>query len=183
MRPLGCPKWLGMSYRHVAYRIPVRFKPADGEPVEGLYFLRSDADSSLMVRFGNLLTDFQFHKCQVEIEESQSRMALTVLSEDAPARATLDSAVEPQLSTGSPFTDLAEAKQFLKYKPAGISVGRSDVSVIRIVRDESAWKSALVHVDEAHFKFLDPFDATLEVCYTVDPICYRWNRAEHYATK
>lgn len=79
-----------------------------------------------------------------------------------------------------PFSELDAAQAFLKYKPAGISVNRYGVDVLRITRDESAWRSKLVHVEHADFAFLKPFDATLEVCYEVEPVHYRWNRAERY---
>ena len=48
MRPKPLPAFLGVSYWHVAYRLYVRFHPASGPPVEGVYFARSDCDSRLM---------------------------------------------------------------------------------------------------------------------------------------
>ncbi len=173
MRPAGLPAFLGLRYWHVAYRI---YAKVGG--VEGLYFLRSDANNSAMVVLGNLLTDFQFHKAGVEVEVSQSRLALLVRSTEAPGAVRLDYSLATTLAEGSPFSGLEEAKEFLKYKPAGLSVHSGCVDVLRITRDEAAWRSKLVHVVDQEFAFLEPFGAVLEVCYEVEPIKYRWNRAE-----
>jgi len=180
IRPLGLPAFVGMRYWHIAYRIYVRFCPQAADPIEGLYFLRSDADSRMMVAGGNLLTDFRFHVCRVENRQSGTERTLKVDSSDAPAIVRLCYAMEPQVALGSPFADLNEAQAFLKYKPAGISVNRRGVDVLRITRDEAAWRSKLIHVVDADFAFLKPFDATLEACYEVEPVHYRWNRAERY---
>jgi len=180
MRPLGLPAIVGVRYWHVAYRIPVRASRSGKGAVEGLYFLRSDADSTPMVGLGNLMTDFRFHKCQLITGNSPGHIELKVISSEAPAEVGIDLDRQPELADGSPFTTLDEAQAFLKYKPAGIVVNGGEVDVLRITRDESAWKSRLVHVDRAKFGFLGSFDATLEVCYQVEPIHYRWNRAERY---
>src|SRR4051812_42714640 len=68
MRPWFAPAPLGVSYWHIAYRLYVRFHPAQGEPIEGLYFVRSDCDSWLMALAGNLVTDFRFHTAAVRVQ-------------------------------------------------------------------------------------------------------------------
>jgi len=180
MRPLGLPAFVGMRYRHVAYRTYVRFHPPNEQAIEGLYFFRSDADSALIVRAGNLLTDFQFNLAAIEIEESRSRLAIHIASETAPGLARLDRDIKPDLSEGSPFAELAAAEAFLKYKPAGISVKQQEVNVLRITRDEAAWRARPVHVIEAEFEFLKPLNASFELCSELEPVHYRWNRAERY---
>jgi hypothetical protein len=172
MRPAFLPRALGLGYRHAAYRAYARFGNT-----EGLYFLRSDADSPWITTFGNLLTDFRLHKSAIDIVESQSRRALVIRSEDQPGVARLDLDKPARLQPNSPFASLKDAEAFLKYKPAALSVHDGNVDILRIQRDEAAWKARLVHVDEQDFEFCKPFDANFEICYQMEPIRYVWKRA------
>lgn len=171
MRPQGFPGFLGFSYWHVAYRIYARFRD-----IEGLAFLRSDADSPLMVWAGNLLSSFAFHQAKVVVDGAM----LEVSSEEAPLRIALDRAAPVTLPNGSPFIRPEAAAEALKYKPVGLSVEGDRVDVLRITRDEAEWRSRLIQVSEASIPYLDRFAPTLEICYEVEPIEYRWNRAERF---
>ena len=178
MRPLGFPKFVGVRYWHAAYRLYVKATPKQGgEPIEGLFFLRSDCNSSFMRVSGNLLTDFNFHTSPITNTLEGSKRTLQILSSDLPARAVIDYDKPAVLSPDSPFASLQEAKAFLKYKPQGISVERPGLlNVVRITRVEDEWRSRLVHVSEASFAFFNGKHVTPELCYEVEPIEYRWNR-------
>lgn len=184
MRPKGLPAFLGVSYWHVAYRFYVRFHPESGPPFEGLYFIRSDCDSRLMAWMGNLLTDYHFHPAVIAVSEQAPLLHITIQSPDCPALATLDRLRPPQLPAHSLFSSLEEAAAYLKYKPIGISLntaGRANVVAIR--RDEAAWKSRLVHVISADWRFFEGKSVRPEICYEVAPIDYQWDRGRVYAVR
>jgi hypothetical protein len=177
MRPRGFPAFVGVSYWHVAYRFYVRFHPASGPPIEGLYFLRSDCDHWLMSFLGNALTDFRFHTAGIDVAEDGALLNVRIHSPDAPARATLDRAKPAELPSHSVFPSLDEAAAFLKYKPFGISLDAAgNANVVAIQRDEAAWKSRLVHVASAEWQFFEGKTVRPEICYDVEPIDYQWNR-------
>ena len=177
MRPRGFPAFLGVGYWHVAYRFYVRFHPASGPPIEGLYFLRSDCDHRVMSVMGNALTDFHFHTAGIEAAEQGTLLSLMVRSPDAPARATVDRAKPAELPPHSGFSSLEEAAAFLKYKPFGISLDPAgNANIVAIQREESAWKSRLVRVVSAEWRFFDGKTVRPEICYEVEPIDYQWNR-------
>ncbi|HZH98117.1 MAG TPA: DUF2071 domain-containing protein [Fimbriimonadaceae bacterium] len=172
MRPWFLPRFLGMSYTHVAYRLMVRW-----QAVEGLYFLRSDVDSSLVAKAGNLLTDFRMHVARVRIGSTPTSIRV-----EAPG-AALEATIfpqGPQLAAGSPFQSIREAEQFLKYKPAALVRSANGVDVLRIGRNEQDWKSRLARVENGRFEFLGEPCPPLELCFEVDTIDYQWNRAERY---
>jgi hypothetical protein len=174
MRPRGVPAALGISYWHVAYRLYAR-----GAGVEGLYFLRSDCDNRLIAAAGARLTDFGFHAARVTVSEEGGRASLEVSSEGGAARVVIDRASPPELPPGSAFGSLDEAAAFLKYKPCGLSLERPGLlNVVRIRRDEAAWRARLVRVLEARLAFFDGKKIAPEICYEVEPIEYRWQRAE-----
>jgi uncharacterized protein YqjF (DUF2071 family) len=174
MRPAPLPAWTGIGYWHVAYRLYARF-----EDTEGLYFLRSDADSSLMVAMGNLLTDFRFHRARIGVEHGDGESSLVSHSPGAELRLRLlDEA--PSLAPGSPFADLGHAETFLKYKPVAIAAHDGRVDLLRITRDEAAWQSRLRGFRVEELEFLEPYGAAPEVLYEMRPIEYQWNRAERH---
>jgi hypothetical protein len=171
MRPAPLPGWVGLGYWHVAYRLYARY----GD-VEGLYFLRSDADSPLMVAAGNLLTDFRFHRADVGIATGPAGTELRSFAPGARLRIALPDD-PPSLPPDSPFASLDEAAQALKYKPAGLVAGPDGVEALRISRDERAWRFRLRSFRTEEMEFLAPFAATPEIAYELAPIDYQWNRA------
>mgnify|MGYP001814944596 FL=1 len=176
MRPLFAPKSMGISYRHAAYRIYVRHKPTAAPPVEGLYFVRSDADSAAITAAGSLLTDFHFHRARIRIAQGESRTEIDIDSRTAPGHALIDLDAKPHLREQSPFGSLFEAKAVLKYKPFALApAGARSVRVLRVRRDELAWRSKLVQA-EADFEFFNDRAVEPEIAYQVDPIDYRWER-------
>jgi hypothetical protein len=179
MRPKLVPLPVGVTYWHVAYRLYVRLHMRPNETVEGLFFLRSDCDNALMSFAGNILTDFNFHSARVCVSEESQSTEIKITAPGGDAYARINSTNTPKLSVSSAFNSLEEASQFLKYKPNGISISsRNQASVVRIVRDEEAWRSRLVDVAEARWSFFDDKKVDLEICYEVEPISYQWNRAE-----
>jgi hypothetical protein len=178
MRPAGFPRFVGVHYWHAAYRIYVKATPKNSdEKIEGLYFLRSDCDSRFMKISGNWLTDFNFHHSGISAIKNESGHLIQIDSPDAPAKVVIDESAPAKLPETSPFSSLQEAKEFLKYKPQGISVEAPGLlNVVRITRDEEAWRSRLVRVSEADFRFFEGKRVTPEICYEVEPIEYRWNR-------
>ncbi|HEY0075141.1 MAG TPA: DUF2071 domain-containing protein, partial [Abditibacteriaceae bacterium] len=179
MRPQPLPTWVGIQYWHVAYRLYVRFHPQSGPPLEGLHFLRSDCDSRLIATSGNLMTDFNFHTAAVAVQEHNDTISIQVKSPDMPAQAKLQPQVPPQLPAYSAFTSLEEAAAFLKYKPRGISVDEEgNANIVQIVRQEEAWQSSLVSVENAEWSFFNDKNVRPEICYQVNPISYQWNRGQ-----
>src|SRR5688500_13632582 len=121
MRAAGLPEWLGVDYHHVAYRLHVKGRAASGETLRGLYFVRSDADSGLVGRLGNLWTNFRFHSADVELSragrDNGDVLTLAVTGRrdagnDALVRIATGTA-GPGLAAapGSPFASAAEAEQ------------------------------------------------------------------------
>lgn len=177
LRPRLVPAALGISYWHVAYRVPVRYRSPSGE-IEGLYFVRSDCDSAWIARAGNMMTDFNFHRAGIEVEE-RGGTVVQIRSPRAAARVEVTRETPSILETGSPFPDLAFADRFLKYKPAALSVlPDGNVQVLKVVRDENAWKDRLVRVKKADWDFLKDKKAVFEICQEVKPIEYQWNPGE-----
>lgn len=179
MRPRGVPAALGLTYRHVAYRLYVRATTATGETVEGIYFVQSDADSAPIVVGGNRLSDFRFHHARIDLRVTAREVSLAVGSrargETARLRAVVGAASDPP--PGSPFATRAEAVRFLKYRPLGLAVRGGRLDLAEVFRDEDAWHETPLRVTEAHWGFFDRLgqkELHLEHAVLVAPIEYRW---------
>ena len=184
MRPAPLPAWVGLGYWHVAYRLHVRVREANGRDVEGLYFVRSDCDHRLVAAMGNVLTDFRFRTAQIEVSEAGASVEGRIVAPGADAHFRIDRTATPSLAEGSPFADLTEAASFLKYKPRAFSPHAADaVNAVQVVRDESAWRSRIVAVPRQEWGFFSGRDATPELCTEVEPIDYQWNRGEILRTR
>ena len=187
MRPVFAPARLGVTFNHVAYRLLVRARTGEGRILDGLYFVRSDTDSPLVGRFGNVLTDFRFHGAEVELSRGRDGAAdiLTLAVQgneeraDALVRVATGDCAAAAPYRDSPFRSAADAEQFLKYRTLGLSVdldGRY-LRLAEVSRDETAWRERQVRVLEAHWKFFDALgqdDVHLERATRVDPLDYRW---------
>jgi hypothetical protein len=181
MRPRPLPGVVGLRYRHAAYRFYVRFRPRQGDPIEGLYFLRSDCNSPLITATGNIITNFNFHTAPIHLRQRGDTTLIQIDAPDAPGYASLRPSVVPQLPAHSAFDTLEQAQTFLKYKPAGIAVSNDgSTNVVHITRDESAWHSRVIHVETAQWAFLQDQPVKPEICYQVEPIPYQWNRGKVY---
>ena len=174
MRPPGLPKVLGLSYNHVAYRLYVR---ATSCRVDGLYFVRSDADSRLISVAGNLMTDFRFHPSTITLSADGPRVNCTVRGHSADADVMVDNdSPPPSLATNSPFGSPEEAARFLKYRPVAMSVSRRGwLKLTTVHRHEPDWHERRVRVVKDHLPFLDRFGPRhLELATRVEPLDYRW---------
>jgi hypothetical protein len=179
VRPAPMPAAIGLGYWHIAYRLHTRVRVAPDETFEGLYFVRSDCDRRLVAFAGNLLTDFRFHCARIAVQASDDSVDGAIRTPGANARFRLRDETPGSLSPGSPFTSVAEAAAFLKYKPFALTpAGEDSVSIVRVVRRETDWRCRVVSVVESDWEFFNGHDVTPEVCYAVEPIEYEWRRAE-----
>ena len=179
MRPIGIPAALGLGFWHVAHRLIVRTKLRTGEEVAGLYFVRSEVDQPLLAAAGDLLTDFHFNPARVQVLEQESavRCAVAALGEKSRYHLLRDATV--QLAYGSPFASLEEAAAFLKYTPIALSPhGSGAVNILRVERDEQAWRTRLLGIEASESQLLQSTGAVAELAFEVEPLDYHWRRGE-----
>jgi hypothetical protein len=177
LRPAGCPRWLGLDYWHVAYRLLVEVPLASGRVEQGLYFVRSECDHPWVHSLGNLLTDFAFHDAVIHVEEGPEGVRAQIRSQQGRAHFQTRREGMPHLAEGSPFASMEEAALFLKYQPCAYGVlGPSRVQQVRVSRDERLWRQRAVGVESARWPLLKDPRERLELAWEVDPLPYQWNR-------
>ena len=182
LRPAGWPRWWGVNYQQVAYRLYVRARTAGRKTVEGLYFVRSDADHRWLARAGNCLSDFRFHPCRITLVADRATLFLRVKNTrdrtgEAELRASL--AEVPSLPESSCFSSPSESERFLKYCPLGLSCtdGGERLKLAEVMRDDSAWQERPIKVVKARWSFFERLrhpELVLERATRVAPIDYAW---------
>lgn len=181
MRLAGLPRCVGVSYRHVAYRLYVKAATANQGRMRGLYFVRSDADHTLVSRGGNVASDFRFHPATIALRENEGNTSAAITNT---ANGEADAFVqfspgEAELAGGSCFESLEEARAVLKYQPLGLSLSKNGrtLKLAEVFRNEAAWHESFMHVETSRFAFFERLGQTdlhLEMATQVAPIDYRW---------
>ena len=133
LRPAFLPTTLGQDFFLAGYRIFTRFTTPGGQAVRGLRILRSDADRSGMVVGGNLLTHYNYHRCDAEIAASSSGIHVAVHTTDGlgSLEVTADLSSD-RLPAGSPFRSVHDARRFAGPLPFTFDYEHETNSIIAI---------------------------------------------------
>jgi uncharacterized protein YqjF (DUF2071 family) len=181
MRPAFLPRVLGVTYSQVVYRAVV----VCGRE-RGVYFLRSDADSALMVLAGNALTFFRFHRADAtwSFAPGITRFSLRPRVGDAAAiDAEYDLAdAKNQMPATSRFATLDRAQSFLTELYVAFGTKRRDgmVDAVRIQRND--WRSMIVRDRVGSYEAIKsgvlfgPDQAELDSIFYVERLDYHWHR-------
>lgn len=183
MRPTFLPAALGGDFFLSGYRIFTRLATAAGSK-RGLRILRSDTDSPLMARAGNLLTHYNYRLCRAELENSDRRLHWTIRTPHAEADLEVTAHIggEPApLPTSSPFRGMAEARRFAGPLPYTFDYEQSTGSIIGIRALRQNWNPQPVAVEVQQNTFLDrePFRSAaplLANAFHVSRVPYQWQR-------
>jgi len=189
MRPVGLPATplTSLSYNLVGYRLMVQAMTDRAEVINGLYFVRSEVESRVVGVLGNRLADFQFHPAQVALEhdDNHARFSVTATPHGQADAELAVTHMPAALLPGSCFPTLADARDFCRYAPRGLSVedvqrgSRSRwLKIVQVHRDARAWCETPVAIERARWGFLETLgQAKLmqpEWAVRVMPVDYRW---------
>jgi hypothetical protein len=184
LRPAGLPAFLGRDFFLSGYRVFSRFRLPDGKILRGLRILRSDADSALMVRAGNLLTRYGYRPCSASRRSSASALEIDVRTPGGEADLSVRAEWEPApLSppAGSPFPDLETARHFAGPLPFTFDYEAETRRMIVVQGVRERWTPRPVRAEVGTCSFLDrpPFAEAprrLANAFLVEDVPYRWER-------
>jgi hypothetical protein len=162
MRPKGFPPALGQDFFLVGYRIFTRYTTAEGRTLRGLRILRSDADRSFMVNFGNLLTHYRYHQTNVSMSQQGEHLKIECESVDRMSDLTVTANLgeEAWLPDGSPFLTIRDALKFAGPMPFTFDYERETDSIVRVEGVRQNWHPRAVATNVERLTFFDqkPFD-------------------------
>lgn len=174
---------MGRNFFLSGYRIFTRLARG-AQSKRGLRILRSDTDHPWMVCAGNLLTHYNYHLCQVTLEEHRDGIHWIIRTQRSEADLEVFarfSGSPPPLPSGSPFGTLAEARRFAGPLPYTFDYEKETDSIIGIRAMRQSWNPQPVEVEVRENTFLDhaPFCRTppiLANAFHVRDVPYQWQR-------
>ena len=187
LRPAGVPPALGSDFFLAGYRIFTRFQRPDGRTIRGLRILRSDADRDLMVRGGNLLTHYNYHRCSAAVAVTAGGMRINVRTPDHGGDLDIDVDLgDSSLPEGSPFASVRDARRFAGPLPFTFEYEAETHAIVAIEARRTNWRPTPVGVRVGRLSFFDhPAFAgvtpRLAAAFYVSGVDYRWARGVYYA--
>lgn len=182
LRPVGLPAAFGRNFFLSGYRIFSRYRGSDGKVLRGLRILRSDADSSLMVWGGNLLTHYRYSKCVVKAQRTPEVLEIVITTPRAEAdlsvRAFVEKAAESPPS-GSPFPDLKIARHYSGPLPFTFDYEPESRQIVIVEGIRQNWnpKAVRVEVDRCSYLAKPPFQhcsSSFGKRFLHENVPYRW---------
>lgn len=184
LRPVGVPAALGRNFFLSGYRIFSRYRRHDGKVLRGLLIVRSDADSSLMVWGGNLLTHYGYSKCVVKSRRTPETLEILITTQRAEADLSVRAYVEKAADAppcGSPFPDLKIARHYAGPLPFTFHYEPESRQMLIVEGSRQNWNPMPVRVDVDRCTYLEkpPFSSVplrLANAFFLENIPYRWQR-------
>jgi hypothetical protein len=182
LRPAGLPRAMGQDFLLAGYRVFTRFRN-----MRGLRILRSDTNRARMVIGGNLLTHYNYHRCDARLDVSGGCVHIAIQTPDGVGDLDLTADVTRRvLPEGSPFESVREARRFAGPLPYTFDYEPETHAIIAINAVRTNWRPAPVAVDVRRVAFFDqPVFAgcrpVLAAAFHVGQVEYRWERGVRYA--
>jgi uncharacterized protein YqjF (DUF2071 family) len=186
LRPAGLPKACGQDFFLAGYRVFTTFHAPGGRRLRGLRILRTDTDRTRMVAAGNLLTHYNYHRCEARIESSTEQISVAVDTADHNGDLHLTAHLsKPTLPPGSPLHSWREAMRFAGPLPFTFDYEGDTHAIIAVQATRSGWRPAPVAVDVHRISFFDQpmfhgCTPILAAAFHGRDIDYRWERGVRY---
>jgi uncharacterized membrane protein YphA (DoxX/SURF4 family)/uncharacterized protein YqjF (DUF2071 family) len=186
LRPEPLPDVLGQDFFLAGYRVFTTFRRPDGRRLRGLRILRSDADRTRMVVGGNLLTHYNYRRCDASIEQVPGATRVSVRTRDRAGDLDLVAgAAATALPPGSPFMSIHEARFFAGPLPFTFEYEPETHAIIAIEARRTTWRPDAIDVRVNRVSFFDrpPFNGVtpvLAAAFRVADIDYQWKRGQRY---
>ncbi len=181
LRPSFLPSPLGIDFFLLGYRIFVRYTTLSGKKLRGLQVIRSETDSKLLVRAGDLLTHYRYSLIRPTVELGDGRMRVVVARDGVTKLEVTARLDEPELPETSLFSSAKEARRFEGPMPFTFSYEPETGSVVRVEGVRREWDPRLVKAEVAvppDFPSfgLRPGSARLVSAFCLENVPYRWKR-------
>ena len=137
-------------------------------------------------RRGQLLTHYNYHRCEASIDANADRLQVSVRTPDSGG--DVDVTVDPtanQLPLGSPFPSIRDARRFAGPLPFTFDYEAETHAIIAIRATRTNWRPAPVAVDVQRMSFFDRPSSgctlLLAAAFHAKVIDHRWERGVRHA--
>jgi hypothetical protein len=120
LRPRGVSAFLGVSSENMAHRVAIRYPSSEG-PRPGVFVWRRETDQKLIELLGGRLFPGVHHSARFQITESDSRLAMTVITHDGEADVSFSARLAAEWKQTPTFDSFDEVSNFFKKGDCGFS--------------------------------------------------------------
>jgi hypothetical protein len=124
VRPVGWPKWLGISSENAAHRAAVEWDER-GQRREGVFIRRRDSNSWLNSAAGGRLFPGVHHHARFDVRERGDDFHVALRSDDGATSVSVTGRASDRLPANSVFASLEEASAFFQAGSLGYSPDKS----------------------------------------------------------
>jgi hypothetical protein len=174
LRPRGCPRFLGLDFFLVGYRVFVRFTTRNGTRLRGLQILGSETDRRSMAIGGRLFrTHYDYRTVQTSLTFDDDGISVSTSS-----GLDLASRSEASLPPDSPFADWNEARRFAGPMPFTFAATDGGRAIVRVEGTRVHWVPKQMSVERAVVPFLTRLapEACPAAAFLVTGVDYAWKR-------
>ena len=158
LRPKGLPACVGLSSDGAAHRVAVTWTEPSGGLREGVYILRRETDSALIMFAGGRLFPGEHHRAQFTAHEDGTCIDLRVSGRDGEADIWLRAKPAATLPTSSCFASIDAASAFFAAGSVGYSPVGAGSHVEGLELRTTSWDVDPLHVESVYSRyFADPF--------------------------
>lgn len=184
LRPAFMPKFMGRDFFLTGYRVFVKYHTQRQKRYRGLFILRSDTNSKMMQRSGNLLTHYNYHTIDIDWKKNDKGIEVNARSADhltdAKIKITFGDENTP-LPADSVFKDWKEARRFAGPMPFTFDYEKQTHSIVFIEGVREHWVPTPVQVELADVDFLkqEPFKNSpllLSNAFVTCDVPYMWKK-------
>jgi hypothetical protein len=187
LRPAPLPAAVGQRFFLAGYRVFTRFRTPSGRSLRGLRILRSDTDRPQMVAAGNLLTHYNYHRCDAAVAAGADTIEVDVRTPDGAGDLHVTAHPrEPRLPDGSPFASVREARRFAGPLPFTFDYEAETHAIVAIEAARTNWHPRPITVDVDRIAFFDQpafrgCTPVLAAAFHVSDVDYHWHRGVRHA--
>jgi hypothetical protein len=149
LRPVGAPRWVGLTSENAAHRIAVEWSTETGIRT-GVFIPRRDSNATANVAFGGRIYPGSHHRAAFQVQEpADGGLRVAFNSRDGSAR--VDVTVSPgfDFTDSRLFPDLSSASEFVRNGSVGYSATRTPGRFDGLQLQTSAWSVEPVSISAA----------------------------------
>ncbi len=179
VRPVGMPRWAGLTSENAAHRVAVEWDVDDG-PMTGVYIPRRDTSSRLTTMIGGRAFPGAHQLADFDVEEHDGRYRVALASRDGRLRIAVAAHTAGSLMPGSVFGIVEGASRFFRGAPVGYSATSDDGRFDGVELHAEGWNFEPLHVDDVSSTFFDDIgrfprgSATVDSAFLMRSLATTW---------
>ena len=156
IRPMGFPRFTGISSENAAHRIAVEWEDDYGEVRQGVFVPRRDTDSRMNAFAGGRVFPGVHHHSKFTVEDRDGKISMRIVAEDIePPLIELEASEAEDFPDASVFPSLIHSSEFFEAGSIGYSTRPGCCTLDGLLLKVSDWRVSPLNVHCARSAYYD----------------------------